>query len=727
MTPSWARQIVAMSFLLLPLFAGAATAQELSKEHQSPSSPNETTALPEMTVHAQPTDETSYVIPNATSGTKTDTPIMETPLNIQVIPQQVLKDQQVITLDQALKNVSGVTTNSSNFTQGNQAILLRGFASTTYFRNGLRLRDGVTTRPMANVESIEVLKGPAAILYGQVEPGGMVNVITKQPLAAPFYALQQQFGSFDLYRTSLDATGPVTKDNRLLYRINLSYEDSGSFRDFVKKKDVFVAPVLKWNISPRTQATFEFEYNHQHAGQDYGFLPLLDGHPLNISLSRNYGEYLLTKTETIFGGFNWAHEFNEDWSITHRFSINQQRVIQPHIVFPFEVTNEQVTRLAQSFDTQNDTYATSLDLIGHFAAAGLQHTLLFGGDYYRLSTNQIVTLGDTDTIDLLNPVHPGTPFVQPLQPFLHNNNHTDQYGLYMQDQMTLPYHVYVTGGIRYQYLHQANKERIGHTSSAKTDEAVTPRVGILWRPQSWLSFYANYMENFGPNDPFATIFPGTLPPPTDAHQYEGGIKTEFLDGRLRATVAYYDLTKTNVATRDPIHNGFSLVTGAVRSRGPEVDIQGEILPGWNVIATYANIDARVTKSNDDSSSPTAVGSRFFNTPRNMGSVWSTYEAFHGNLRGMKIGGGVTLRDSQTGCCDKPAVMTPGYATVDMLAAYSFTLGTAKVTAQLNTYNLLDKHYYSSITSNGVGLSGVTAAYADFAPPRTVLGSLQVEW
>ena len=627
-----------------------------------------------------------------------------------------------------MKNVSGVTTDSSNFTQGNQSILLRGFASSTYFRNGFRLRDSATTRPMANVENIEILKGSAAILYGQVDPGGMVNVITKQPLATPYYALNQQFGSYDLYRTTIDATGPVTQNKDLLYRINMSYENSGSFRDFVDKEDVFLTPVLKWNISPRTQATFELEYNHQRAGLDYGFLPLQNGKPLNIPRSRNYGEYTPNTTETIFGGFNWSHQFNEDWTIKHQFSVNQQKVEQPHLVFPFDVvSNRDVSRLFQGFDTQNGTYSTYIDLIGNFDTLGLKHTLLFGVDYYRLEKEQQVTIGGISMIIVFNPVHPGTPFTQPIQPLANTVNNTDQFGLYIQDQIKLPYNIQVMGGIRYQYLHQNNKDQLAGSSSGLTDDAVTPRVGFLWHPKNWLSLYANYVESFDPNDPFALIHTGTLPPPTSAEQYEGGIKTEFFDGRLRATLAYYDLTKTNVATRDPNHLDFSILTGAVRSRGPELDITGEILPGWNIIATYANTDARITKSNDDSGSPTAVGSRFFNVPRNTGSVWSTYEVQNGDLQGFKFGGGVTLRDGQTGCCDKPAAGLPGYATVDFLAAYSRDIDKAKVTVQFNINNLLDKQYYSSLTSNGVGLTGNIGAYADFGPPRTFMGQVSVQY
>ncbi len=181
---------------------------------------------------------TDYVLPKATAGTKTNTPIMETPLNVQVISKQVLKDQQVISLDKALRNVSGVTTTKGS--NGEDIMVLRGFKTETILRNGFRLDQSPfisfngNGQQFANIESIEVLKGPAAILYGRVEPGGMVNVVTKQPLATPYYSLQQQFGSYDLYRTSVDATGPLTKDDTLLYRVNASFESKNSFRDLVK-------------------------------------------------------------------------------------------------------------------------------------------------------------------------------------------------------------------------------------------------------------------------------------------------------------------------------------------------------------------------------------------------------------------------------------------------------------------------------------------------------------
>lgn len=716
----------------------------------------------------------SYVVPNATSGTKTNTPIMETPLNVQVISQQVLQDQQVIRLEDALKNVSGVVLRTNTAGSGQlggiyQNFFLRGFESSTFFRNGFRLQEGSASRGLANVESIEVLKGPAAILYGLVEPGGMVNVITKQPLATPYYALTQQFGSYSLYRTSLDATGPLTNDETLLYRFNMSYENSGSFRDLVDNKDVLFAPVLKWNLSPRTQVTFEMEYNRQRLGMDNGFVPFFNGQLLNVPISRNYGEYAPATTETIFGGFNWSHQFNDTWSVKHRFSVNQRTVNAPFWTRPFAAGSQgflqgvlddfgiahpnldalpdgsYVLREATASRITNNTYSSNLELIGHFDTLGLSHTVLLGGDYYRLDSKTRDRFGpDTNFgsyISLDNPVHPGTP-LDPFTSSIASSARTDQYGLYIQDQIRLPYGVHLMGGIRYQSIRQTSsvQDDTGAITVEEptTQDAVTPRAGIVWRPQDWLSLYVNYAESFGANS--GRVFPGTPIPPTSARQYEGGIKTEFFGGRLRATLAYYNLTKTNVAVSDPLHpfpacgGGCSLAIGEIRSKGPELDIMGEILPGWNVIATWANTDIIVTKSNPDNeavSSPLgetyAPGSRLANIPRNTASLWSTYTVQDSELKGVSFGGGGTFRDRQLAFDNNDlgtaSFTVPGNVTADLMAGYSRQIGDAKVSVQLNVNNLLDQRYFNNMFT----LNSLQGAWVDFGRPRMFLGSIRIEY
>ena len=350
-------------------------------------------------------------------------------------------------------------------------------------------------------------------------------------------------------------------------------------------------------------------------------------------------------------------------------------------------------------------------------------------------------------ISILNPVHcteincgltfdPNSPAAVPKY-----ESKTDQYGAYLQDQIKLPFNLHVTGGLRYQNIHQSNWQRgtdqvvtPGLSSSA---DAVTPRVGLLWQAQSWLSLYSNYTENFGAGYGNVYVNDTTIKPasPTGSQQWEVGTKTEFFDGRLRATFAYYNLTKQNVASADPNPShcggpgGCVLLTGEVRSRGPELDIQGEILPGWNVIATYANTDIIVTKGNELDNP--AAGSRYWGVPRNTASLWNTYDFQKDSLKGFKVGGGVTVRDGQiiyVGDGAQPTI--PGYATVDLLAAYSMKVGKSKVSAQLNVNNLLDHEYYSQAQSYASSLNtsaGYNAGFVAYGAPRTFMGSIRVEF
>ncbi len=670
---------------------------------------------------------------------------MDTPLNVQVISKQVLKDQQVIRLDQALRNVSGVFMDPRDSGQGGN-LYSRGFSTQTFFRNGFRIDNpsgyslGMNDRQFSNVESVEVLKGASSILYGRTEPGGMVNIITKQPLETPYYAASQQFGNFNTYRTAIDSSGPLTQDNTLLYRINASFQNQGSFRDGVNTENFFIAPIITWKISPRTQATLEMEYQHDTAVQNNGLVPTFNGQLINIPYNLNYNGPGGNIQDTYFIGFNWSHQFNDEWSIKHRIQVNKNDLTGNQTQYYGGVVDINAVPVLQlptgNYQQALDTYSTGLDLTGHFKTGMFKHTLLLGGDYYRYEAgfNNLHTgvLG----VNLLNPVQPGTLLTaaDPSQDYTAQNK-IDNYGLYLQDQIELPHHIHLLGGMRYQYIHEIfNIEQVGITSALNpiiTAEAITPRAGLLWRPESWLSLYANYTEGFGVNS--GIMYPnGNSVPPTSAKQYEGGLKMEFFDGRLRTTLAYFDLTKTNIATANPnlalAQLGYSSVTGEANTHGPEVDIMGEILPGWNVIANYTNMDARITKSNNGD-----VGNRFYSVPRNLGKVWSTYEVQQGELKGFKLGGGVTLQDNLVGGFAGVEQPISGYATLSLMSGYSFNLGKTKISAQLNVENLLDKHYYtgganySSPNAYGSSPSGYGFNYMYFGIPRTLMGSISIQY
>ncbi|AEG02653.1 TonB-dependent siderophore receptor [Methylomonas methanica] len=652
-----------------------------------------------------------YVIRDSSTATKTDTPIMETPVNIQIIPKAVLNDQQAITLDSALKNVAGVTTGAGSGGTSDD-IYLRGFRNPLTYRNGFRIDSKFSSwgkREMSNVERVEVVKGPAAILYGQMEPGGMVNVVTKQPLSTPYYSAQQQFGSFDLYRTTIDATGPVTKDDKLLYRINAAYENSGSYRELVNNERVFLAPVLKWNISARTQVTFEMEYRHDNLVNDSMVWPYVNGQFINIPRSRNLMEKTPANVDDIFLGLNWSHQFNDDWMISNRFSTQRRESPNSLAMFGTGMTGSTLQRLIAAQPEEINTYYATLDLTGHINTFGLKHTLLLGGDYNNSHFISKYYFGNMAApIDVYSPIHTGYSF--PVG-YADINNKTDYYGLYAQDQIKLPYNIQIMGGLRYQVVSQAN---LANQTSFSND-AVTPRVGVLWQPQKWLSLYSNYVENFGASNGIGQA--GKVLPPESAQQWEVGAKTEFFDGKLSATLAYFDLTKQNVATTDPSNPLYQIAVGAVRSRGPELDIRGELMTGWNVIATYANLDTIITKDNSG-----RQGLHLYAVPRNVGTFWNTYDFQSATLKGLKVGAGLNMRDSTFNFDNSYKV--PGFATVDLLAAYEIKLNKSNVTFQLNVNNLLDKGYLQDVIEP---LSAGAGTRVNIGAPRSLLGSVKIEF
>jgi len=689
----------------------------------------------------------SYASPTSTSGTKTDTPVMETPLNVQTVTRKVLVDRQVTTIQDALTNVSGVTftTGAGNGgvsnADGVATIKLRGFDATAIFRNGFRdvmAIDRAIGPDFANIDRVEVMKGAPAILYGLTEPGGLVDYITKRPQASAAYSVEQQFQSYDYYRTIVGATGPVTPDKSVLYRIDMAYQNNGYFIDDVHTSKFFVAPVVTWNLSSRTQVNVDFEYGKGAVGAAGTMIPTYYGRLVTIPKSRNYGEKSGDQFERYLVGVDWSHEFDDNWKFKHRVQYTRGDFFQQDSIPLFGSEGGVPSRpFIVIWNDKNyfgyDAFTTEADLTGRFYTGELKHEVLLGADFYRTNKWRAASVSDMTSIDAFAPVHPGQTFSVFDPPLLFDDSSTSyHYGVYGQDQIELPFGLHLMGGVRYQSLNQLPRSLTSQPYGAgywdypqpQRAERVTPRVGALWRARDWLSVYANYAEGFGPND-FSTAFPNKPVAPSDARQWEIGAKTEFFGGRLRAAVAYFELTKTNVPTDDPAHPGFSIVTGEVLSKGVELDVQGEVTPGWNVILAYANTEALITKSNNND-----VGERFDQTPRNTASAWSTYEFRQDALSGLKFGGGVTYRDAQRTrdfSGQKLHRDLAPYATVDLMAAYSFFVGPTKLTAQFNVTNLLDHTYYQGGATTGAPIPGWSGDFRSFGSPRVFKGSIKAEF
>ena len=268
-------------------------------------------------------EQDGYNVPDATTATRTDTPLRDIPQSIQVVPRQVIEDRNTRTIAETVETVSGVVNRGSNFGTPSQALTIRGFNQTGNFRNGFRdvslyeIAGGTNT-----IERIEVLKGPASILFGQVEPGGIVNVVTRQPLSEPYYNLAFEAGSFGYYQPIIDLSGPLTTDKTVLYRFIASYEASDSFQDFVHTNFTTVAPSITFNIGERTNLNLYYEYLDYNGNPPIGYATLLsDGRltPRNLYLS--YPDIASVNVTTQKYGYTLNHEFSDNWQIRNNLAV----------------------------------------------------------------------------------------------------------------------------------------------------------------------------------------------------------------------------------------------------------------------------------------------------------------------------------------------------------------------------------------------------------------------
>jgi iron complex outermembrane receptor protein len=526
----------------------------------------------------------SYTVTNSSTATKTDTPIMDTPVSVQVMPRAVMDDQKSVTIKDTLENISGVRPQP---TLGNDVgFLIRGFRQHKFYRNGLIANGTNANFPSffdtANLERVEVLKGPASILFGRIEPGGLINLATKKPLDTPYYSLEQQFGSYDFYRTQWDATGPVTDNGELLYRLNGSYLNSDSFRDFIFKDRIMADGSVTWRPTDATDFTIEVEGIDQDYQADFG-IPVIGTRPASIPVDRAFGDPNdpVDHASKVNLSTELTHRLNESWMIHNRFLMqrtnSEETFITPAPAFG-NALNE-ITGVLQRniFYQRQDTesYATNLDLTGKFQLGLTKHEILVGYDYLR-STTKYNTQGFFNTANpalAINIYNPGSSYginpavfngaISTLDPAMVGRNYSvfkdEWHGVYFQDHITLWDKLHILGGGRYDWTEtgrgrggsfEAANDALKNSSPTilRKDEGFSPRIGILYQPLAWLSVYGNWTTSFGVNNGISSD--GTSFDPQIGEQFEIGFKTEWFDQRLFATVAYYHLTKENLLTPD---------------------------------------------------------------------------------------------------------------------------------------------------------------------------------
>lgn len=718
-----------------------ATAPELRNPNTEVSRQAKPVKVPEIVV--KDVEDRGYAVDESSSATRIPAPIHDTPRSVEVVTRQVLDDQKVIRFSDALRNVSGTSQSSTQGGQGG-SFMIRGFISDlNVFKNGFRDDSTFSARAqrdIINIESIDVVKGPPSYLYGRSDPGGVINQVTKAPLKNAYYSAEMIVGSYGLYRPQIDVGGPLNDSKTLTYRFNGMYESAESYRDGVKSERIFLAPTFGWEISSRTTLRFEGEYLYDKSPIDRGLVAIGNGvAPIPVSRflgdptrknETQNGKATLTLWHQINDMFKWRSAFRASVTRSRYSSLESNFLVGPESDGILNLARYEIPTTVQSHYWQNELH-------GVFSTGSIKHKTILGielGREYSTARTYGDFGGDTSTPGAFSYINIFNPndrlFLNPALTNFSNTNQTNNIlGAYFGDQVALLDNLHMHFGGRFDLFDQKNDVRpddfttVG-SQNKRTDTAFSPSIGVTYQPVKPVALFANYTESFAPQSAGSRSVDGSLFSPERGKSYEGGVKLQAYDGRLRSTIAVFDITKKNVLTNDPL-NGFlfSVATGKQRSQGIEFDIQGRILPGWDIIANYAYIDARV--KND---LLFAEGSRVSNSALHQGSLWTTYFFQEGVVKGFGAGIGMYAQGKRNGvfqCQDPANCQAPfelaGYVRMDAALYYrkQEIFNKTNLLAALNFTNLLDQRYFSG-TQNFREIVYTGA-------PFTVIGSLKFEF
>lgn len=637
---------------------------------------------------------------NTSTATLTNMPMLDIPQVVNTVSDKVLADQHATTLDEALYNVSNVVqTNTLGGTQ--DAFVRRGFGANrdgSIMTNGLRT---VLPRSFnAATERVEVLKGPASTLYGILDPGGLINVVTKRPEKIFGGSISATSSSFGGGTGQVDVTGPI-EGTRLAYRLTGEYQDEDYWRNFGNERSTFIAPSLTWFGD---DATVTVLYSHRDYKTPFDRGTIFDLNTkkaVDVDRKTRFDEpFNVTDGQSDLAQLNAEYRLNSQWTAKFDYSYSQDKYSDNQArVMAYDSKTGTLTRRVDA--TQGSTqrmHSTRADLQGNVDIAGFYNEILTGVSYenYDLLRTDMMRCKNVKGFNIYNPVYGKLDECTTVSAA--DSDQTlkqESYSAYAQDALYLTDKWIAVAGLRYQYYTQyAGKGRPFNVNTDSRDEQWTPKLGLVYKLTPAVSLFANYSQTFMPQSSIASYI-GDLPPET-SNAYEVGAKFDLFDG-ITANIALFDIHKRNVLYTESVGGEtIAKTAGRVRSQGVEVDLAGSLTENTNIIASYGYTDAKVLED------PDYAGKPLPNVPRHTGSLFLTYDihnAFAGNTLTLGGGGHGVSRRSATNGAD---YYLPGYFVADAFAAYKMKLQ-YPVTLQVNVKNLFDKTYYtSSIATNNLG-------------------------
>jgi catecholate siderophore receptor len=675
--------------------------------------------LPEVKVKAAAEKEPAYKADTSSTGLKFEAAIRDIPQSVSVVKEELVKSQNAFNLRDALKNVSGLTIAAGEGGRTGDSITLRGFsANSDTYLDGVK-ENGQYVRDTFFLDRVEVLKGASSVLFGRGSTGGVINPIAKKPVMGKSFATADfTYGNYDFKRTTLDAGTKLT-DN-IAVRLNALYQDADSFRDYNYTNRWGVAPSVKFDITKDTDLTLLLMHQEEDSVFDYG-VPMIGGKPANVPVNQFYGfkDDLLQTYDTTVVTAIANHRFNSDFSVRNTFRYGDyQRDYRTHLFSGAATGTGAAATIGRSQalrTSPQQNYYNQTDFTFKKPLFGFNNTFLFGAevgweDYTFRSKNST----GVSRVSIYNPRSASTVGVGRANDFsgvlaTDRNTKTETVAGYVLDQFELTPQWKLLAGARYDVFQAKQDDKLLNTNDFEhTDRQWNPRAGLVWQPKDWQAYYFSYGTSFNPSAETFSLASNTANlKPEQNQNLEVGAKLDFFGGRLSATGALFRLEKTNARTTDPTDPTRNILAGEQKTDGFELGLAGELLPNWNLSATYAYLDAEVSQSNT-----TAVGTvsgrtkslqgmRSINVPENSGVVWTSYNI----TPQWEIGGGVFMAGSRfTDSVNE--VTLPGYARLDATVTYH---PTKYLDIQANALNLLDKVYYESGQTNsalpGIPLSG----------------------
>lgn len=677
-----------------------------------------------------------YVATRSVTGLKTDQPIVETPQSMSVVTRQQMDDQAVQSTRQALRYTPGVFSDPRPLNGlSDTNMLLRGFTPDQY-QDGLRLvigNFGYTQIDPYLLDRIEVLRGPASVLYGQGTPGGIVALTSKRPTDRPLYEAVMQAGTFNLFSAAFDVGGPIEDQGNFLYRVTGIVKNTGSQVDFSNSRRFAIAPAFTWTPDASTSLTVLAQLQKDNGPAFNGFVPARgsvlfnpNGQiPTNLYVGDpSLNDYSRTVAQV---GYTFDHRFDDVWAVRQNFRYQNLFASDNSLYANGLQANQQILNRYAFTDVESlNTLSLDNQVTARFATGPLSHSFLLGLDY-QWNTNRQTAASNfgAPPLNLFAPVYwlpiiP--PAFNPTSSFTDAKLLQDQVGLYAQDIVKLGGLSLILGG-RQDWVSSTSNDYIRGTSSSKFDQAFTYRAGVVYLFDNGIAPYFSYTTSFSPTA--GLDFNGQPFTPTTGQQYEIGIKYQPTNFNGFFTVAAYNLTQQNVLTTDPLHPGFSVQTGEIRVRGVEVEARASLTDNLGLIGSYTYTDALTTKSN-------AVIANIWGTPiqqqgqpvngvpPHMASLWSTYKLTTGPAAGVMLGGGVRYIGPQPGDTVNSFIV-PGFTLFDAVVSYDLGAVLPKLqgaSIQVNASNLLDTQYVASC---------VNANFCSYGLRRNVYAALKYRW